>query len=384
MNLTRPVAPAPPGITANFDNPPNEAVLAYSTLITTLVCATIFTWFRLLVKLCIVRKFHLEDYIIPFAWIATIGHAVPQFLIYDFAPIIHSWDMRLETLSTLLVYHRVGNIFYNLSIMFIKIAMLIQVLRCFVPRGSQSKTYYAVHVMLWVTAMYYIAVIIAMLLSCTPIKKAWSPRIKGKCHGWGVITMTTAIFNLASDLAILALCQWVIWAVVQVDRKQRLKLSVVFCAGIIPSVFAALCLYYNNMTMHGIDIVHSSALMSLACYGEMASGIFVLFLPVLPRFLSWLKQKPLLPTYLSRDRARASSRLDFSDIGVVERDEDHNGRSLWHISYSQHNGEIGSEQKIWDGQDYRYVLPKTAHSGAKSISGDSSSCSAKTDGSDNV
>ena len=60
-DLSYPVAPPPAGVTPNFANPPNQAALAYSTLIVTLVLVTFFTWFRFLVKLCIVRTLHLED-----------------------------------------------------------------------------------------------------------------------------------------------------------------------------------------------------------------------------------------------------------------------------------------------------------------------------------
>jgi len=32
--------------------------------------------------------------------LAALGHIVPGFVIYQFAPIIHSWDMQLRTLET--------------------------------------------------------------------------------------------------------------------------------------------------------------------------------------------------------------------------------------------------------------------------------------------
>ncbi|KAF2119433.1 hypothetical protein BDV96DRAFT_642458 [Lophiotrema nucula] len=329
-DLTAPVAAAPSGVVPNFTNPPNQALLAYSTLIVSLACVTLFTWIRFLVKLCIVGTLHVEDYIIPFAWLAAVGHVVPSFIIDDFAPIIHTWDMQLDVFSRFLLYFRLSSIFYNISMLLIKVAMLLQVLRIFVPRGSQSKTYYIVYLLIWLTCLYYIATVFAMVFTCIPVEKAWKPWIPGKCMSMGIIAMTTASVNLASDLAILALCQRVIWNVIKVDRKQRLKLSIVFCAGIVPCVFSALCLYYNSLMMHSNDFTYSAALMSLACYGEIASGMFVLFLPVLPRFFSWAKQK----WHSSRTR-RPSTSLDFSDIGVDENLEERSTKSMWHISWME-------------------------------------------------
>lgn len=58
---SRPVASPPPGHHSNFDNPPNEAALAYTTLALALATVTFFAWFRFLVKLCIMEKLHVED-----------------------------------------------------------------------------------------------------------------------------------------------------------------------------------------------------------------------------------------------------------------------------------------------------------------------------------
>ncbi|KAF2264979.1 hypothetical protein CC78DRAFT_616364 [Lojkania enalia] len=330
LNLSGPVAPAPPGVSPSFSDPPNEAVLAYSTSTLSLICVTFFTWFRFFVKMHIVGTLHVEDYIIPFAWLAAIGQIVPGYMIYEFAPIIHDWDLPLYKFSKYLLYFRLGAIFYNISILLIKIAMLIQVLRVFVPRGSQSKTYYIVHFLIWSTSLYYVINFFAMVFTCNPIHKAWEPWVEGKCLNMSAIAITTGVINLLGDVTILAVCQRVIWKVVKIDRKQRVQLSAVFLAGIAPCVFSVFCLYYNTLqVVDSHDFLHNSALMSLACYGEIASGMFVLFLPVLPRFFSWFKTRPAW-TRLTH----SSTALESGNVGVTEEKKDRKVRSLWHISYT--------------------------------------------------
>lgn len=111
--------------------------------------------------------------------------------------------------------------------------MLIQVLRIFVPRGSHSKTYFVIHGLIWVNLIYYITVIFLMIFNCRPIKKAWKPWLPGECMEMGAIAMSTAVVNLVGDLSILFLTQKVIWNLMHVEKKQRIKLSLVFCAGIV-------------------------------------------------------------------------------------------------------------------------------------------------------
>ena len=105
-----------------------------------------------------------------------------------------------------------------------------------------------------------------------------------------------------------------------------------------------MCLYYN-MEMHTTDFVHDSAMMSLACFGEIASGMFVLFLPVLPRFFTYLRErKPSL------SHRRAPSKLEFSDIGIKNGGPEKNDRSLWHISWTQPATEVGHTGGNREGQ----------------------------------
>jgi hypothetical protein len=121
---------------------------------------------------------------------------------------------------------------YNISIVLIKVSMLIQVLRIFVPRGSQSKTYWCCHALIWMNTIFYTVAVFLMIFTCRPISKTWQPWLEGKCLDMGAIAMSTATVNLVGDLCILFLTQHKIWNLMRVERKQRIKLSIVFCAAI--------------------------------------------------------------------------------------------------------------------------------------------------------
>lgn len=139
--------------------------------------------------------------------------------------------MRLAHLSC--QYARVGALFYNLAIVLIKIACLIQVLRIFVPRGTHSKTYYTFQALILTNSIYYFIIVCLMLFTCRPIPKAWKPWLEGRCLDMGKIAMASVAMNLISDLAILALTQKVIWGMMRVERWKRLRVSIVFFAGVV-------------------------------------------------------------------------------------------------------------------------------------------------------
>lgn len=159
-------------------------------------------------------------------------HIACGFVINSFAPIIHSWDMTMSTFFRYIVWYRLSYIFYNISIVTLKIAMLIQVRRIFVPRGSQSKTYFVIHGLIWMNALFYVVIVFLMVFGCRPFIKAWRPATEGKCVAMPPLALATAVVNLVGDMAILFVTQKVIWSLMRVERRQRLKLSVVFFAGV--------------------------------------------------------------------------------------------------------------------------------------------------------
>ena len=247
----------------------------------------------------------------------------------------------------------INTVCYNIAIVLIKSSILIQILRIFVPHGRQSKTYYVIHGLIWSNLVLYTAAIFLRIFTCQPIQKSWKPWLPGKCLKIQYIGMSTQVANLVGDLTILLLTQKIIWNLMRVDRKQRIRLSVVFFAGIIPCGFAIMCLYYSSMMITAKDFTYNSALMTAACYGEIASGMFVLFIPILPRFFTHLKTVSTFGSSARRSVApRPPSPLEFTDTSTRgtkhsrQRDRRH---SLWHVSYTQ--GESAERLSVVPGSE---------------------------------
>ena len=96
-----------------------------------------------------------------------------------------------------------------------------------------------------------------------------------------------------------------------------------------------MCLYYNDRQMKSIDFTRDSMYMSIACYGEIASGMFVLFLPVVPKFFTHIKTASSF-SLLSHKRSPRGTAISSvqGDVLAGERK-----KSLFHISYTQKDSE---------------------------------------------
>lgn len=337
-----PAAEPPPGLHSNFDHPPGQRAMADALVIVAIGSTTIFAFLRFYTKMFIIGVLHAEDYLIPIAWIAAIGQATCGFLINSVAPLVHSWDLTLYTFGRYLLFLRVGAVCYNISIVLMKVSVLIQILRIFIPNGRLTKAYCAAHALIWSNVIYYTISIFMYILACDPVSKAWKPWLSGKCRNMAVLAISMQVANLVGDLLVLFLAQKIIYDVMRMHQKQRRKLSVLFFAGIVPCSFALLCLVYTSKMVHSYDFSYDSLLMFMACYGELSTGMLVLLLPVLPRFFMHLRTVSFHS--FSSSSPRTVAEMFPAQVGHASRKSDapeppNRKPSLWHVSYTEMNRE---------------------------------------------
>jgi hypothetical protein len=116
--------------------------------------------------------------------------------------------------------------------MMLKICILLQFLRIFVPAGERRKTYWATHILIWLNTLFYTVTVFVEIFACKPMRKQWDPLITtGKCVNTPAAYLTSQSFNLALDLIILIWTQAIIWSL-HMSIQQKLKLGVLFTAGL--------------------------------------------------------------------------------------------------------------------------------------------------------
>ncbi|KAL8800151.1 MAG: hypothetical protein Q9200_007339, partial [Gallowayella weberi] len=142
--------------------------------------------------------------------------------------------------------------FYAIIVAFIKVAILLQCLRIFVPhRRGNLPLFVSIHVLMWCNVMFYIFHVIFMTIMCLPREKIWNKlEPEGHCFNTYAASIASGIFNVLSDFAILIL----------------------------------------PMSEIG-DFSYNITIMGIWTWAEITAGILVSCLPVMPRFFQHIGPK---------------------------------------------------------------------------------------------
>lgn len=114
----------------------------------------------------------------------------------------------------------------------LKLSILLQYLRAFVPLNTRNAMFWACHVLIWLNLVFYLVNFFFTLFICMPVRKSWVSWIKGSCLDFNILFIAGGVINTVSDLSILILPQCVIWNL-QVSAKRKMKISAVFLPGVL-------------------------------------------------------------------------------------------------------------------------------------------------------
>lgn len=117
--------------------------------------------------------------------------------------------------------------------MLLKIAILIDWAHLFNPLKKRNLMCWAIRILLVANVVYYIIATFLETFRCTPQRKIWDIFYEGgSCHvDVVVLNLAASVVNVVSDVAILALPQWVIWRL-NMTRPAKFGVSVLFLIGI--------------------------------------------------------------------------------------------------------------------------------------------------------
>lgn len=144
------------------------------------------------------------------------------------------YDAFLLTLNISSQRIHFASVFYCLTLMFVKVAILVDWAHLFNPLRERNSMFWAVRILVAANVVYYITAAFLETFRCTPQKKVWDVFYKGGYCPVNVVVLNlvASIINLISDVAILALPQWVIWRL-NMTRAIRAGVSVLFLIGIL-------------------------------------------------------------------------------------------------------------------------------------------------------
>jgi hypothetical protein len=123
---------------------------------------------------------------------------------------------------------------YNPILALVKSSVLIFLTRIFGQKDWVRRS------LLWLNVAnisQMVAVFFAIVLQCTPVAFNWDPTIRGgHCVDRRILFVSTAVFNIVTDILILGLPLYV-FSTLRIPRRAKIALLVVFLLGFLYVVY---------------------------------------------------------------------------------------------------------------------------------------------------
>lgn len=283
--LNGPAVPPPDNVVPNFTNPQSQNTAPRVILGFCLAVNTILVGLRVYSRLFIVKKTTYADYLIVPTYALFVAFVAILFvLVENYGYFIHTWDYQAKSVSPI-IYNYLNSIcLYAVTLGLIKVAILLEWLHIFAPKGTRNYFFWCAHLLLWVNALFYFAAVIVLNVSCTPRAKYWNRLLPGKCIDDIPLDIASAVLNFAVDVGILLLPQRVIWTL-NMSPKNRVGVSAIFGLGILAVATAGYRAVFTVQKRHSVDTTWDYSLISILLAVEITCGFVVVCLPSCPKAL---------------------------------------------------------------------------------------------------
>ncbi|KAH9905724.1 hypothetical protein F4778DRAFT_802188 [Xylariomycetidae sp. FL2044] len=333
--LDQPALPPPEGVIPNFSNPKNHNHEARIGIFFCLVLIVVMIPARVYSTVFCMRKVNFEDDANPTAnlfCVATqgpyIGYTYCLFhYITSHGFYVHQWDIKAQDLPDLLFTLHVLSVLYHVTMMTMKVSILKEWTRIFVPHRSKNTFYWTCYGLASINVLFYFACILVINLICIPHAAIWDKTISpSTCISDRPIWIGVGIVNLASDIVIVALPQKIIWHL-QLSTKKKVGITFVFTFGILVCGCAAGRLVESiNYLNSSVDVYNRSGI-TLWCYAEMTFTICAFCMPAAPRAFHELSRVRELKGFI---RAGSRGRDKISSGWPVARAQSSTSRRWYH------------------------------------------------------
>ncbi|KAK4145172.1 uncharacterized protein C8A04DRAFT_36085 [Dichotomopilus funicola] len=200
---------------------------------------------------------------------------------------VHQWDIRLRDLIPTSYHIFVFGVCYSFVLPLLKVSILVDWCRMFVPHGSLTKNafWWGCVIIGFVQITAGIATAVALNLQCIPHEAIWDFTITdAQCFKLYNLQVASASIQLASDICIFLLPQRVIWTL-KMSWQKRLGVSVIFGLGLLACVSAAFRLATTIAYGEAKDAMFALGPLVFWATAEMACGFFIVCVPCIPKIL---------------------------------------------------------------------------------------------------
>ncbi|CAG8984096.1 hypothetical protein HYALB_00010596 [Hymenoscyphus albidus] len=197
----------------------------------------------------------------------------------------HQWNTRLEAFFEMLYWSNLVQILYGPVILVVKLSILLQYLRIFVPtRRGNLGMYIGLCLVSGTHLVFYIVVTFIQIFSCRPREATWNKLIQDKyCLNLPAMFVASGVVNVVSDLIILVLPIHSIWKL-QITTRQKMQVTAAFATGLLVCVASIARCYYIVKFFETEDQTWAIVPPGLCGIAEISLGIICTCLTTLPMF----------------------------------------------------------------------------------------------------
>ncbi|KAI1260527.1 hypothetical protein F5Y18DRAFT_404937 [Xylariaceae sp. FL1019] len=344
--LEGPALAPPPGVIPNLENPRNYNAITIAADSICITITIIFVAIRAYVKLCCLKKIHLEDVImIPALGTFFTGIWCADHIVHTSGTFTHQYDIRLKDLGATLYIFHVGINTFVVTLCLTKAAILVEWSRIFVPFGTRNSFYWASRTLLTLILLAYTAFLVAENLSCIPHERIWNRLLPdGYCIDDKLFQIPGALVSPVWIFIVLLLPQRAIWKL-QIAPKNKLGISLLFLVGILAlgaSIARAQATFAFVFSKDKTYTISSVYLWTLA---ECTCSFLAFCAPAAPR------------AFANRHHIANSARSFFSRIGLRGASNKHQSRQ-----WPSQRQKSKSKQVQWDSARVYHKIKDTTSS----------------------
>ncbi|KAI1164594.1 hypothetical protein F5B18DRAFT_660943 [Nemania serpens] len=192
---------------------------------------------------------------------------------------VHQWQLNPELAAASHYNFKLGSVTFGLNIAFLKIAILLDWLRTFVPTGTRNTLFWMLVGLIASNAVFYFIGTFIEAFQCPP------EDVGIKCPIDVVkYNVASGIINVVSDLTILIAPHWVIWNL-NLSKARKMGVSLLFLIGFLATGSAIARVIYVSRAYSTGDILFYSVLINLWAIAEQTFGYLVIGVPAIPKVL---------------------------------------------------------------------------------------------------
>ncbi|KAJ2994468.1 hypothetical protein NUW58_g1548 [Xylaria curta] len=302
------IAP-PAGIEPNFDNPPNENVLAKAVEIIALVLVTIGILARTIARFKARNGINEVDILATLGFFLYVPFAYVNYsLSFSGGYAVHSWNVRRRDVPKFNYVIFVAHAFYIPILTIIKVAILAEWIRIFAPIGTHSFFRRACVVTIAIVTLWGGLALVLLTVNCTPFEANWNVLLTPRYCRYSFFTLiqSSGAINLVLDLVPLVLPQKIIWSL-NMSSSKRLGVSLIFAVGLLGVAAALFRLIIAVHHIASADQLYHFSRIELLSFAEITSAFLVLCIPYIPKALaSTCLERNFLSLWSSKTRDKAT------------------------------------------------------------------------------